>query len=194
MSSVQGPEEIPAGSSRRAEAPAGEVHPSPGEIEGGRGETIPTNTDAGHGTPTGRSVRLGGRTAVLFGILDVAAAAAYLVVLFALIPSRHPWFSALAISVCAILALGGLATTSGRRWGLVAGAAASALLLLSGLAVIWGLVASAAYLYGIYGGFGRGAAFVLIAVNLLVFQLVCWLPSRQLLWTSRLLRRGRAGE
>ena len=121
-----------------------------------------------------------GITAFVFGILDLLAAVAYAGVVFVMIPSRYGWFNLMAAIVCATLVVGGVGMLTRRKRGLFLGAIGSGALLIAGLAVIWGLFASAAYLYGIYGGFGRGAAFV---------ELVCLLPVVQLWWLRRVLAR-----
>jgi hypothetical protein len=116
-------------------------------------------------------------------------AGGYAYLFFVLIPSRHAAFEVAAGVVCVLLAGGGLGLLTGRRRGLLAGVVGAATLLVAGLALIWGLFASAAYLHGIYGGFGRGASVVLLAVVALVFEVVCLVPLIQLVWLRRALRR-----
>jgi hypothetical protein len=132
--------------------------------------------------------------AIPIGLLDLAGAGLYGYLFFGLVPSRHGGFSLLAAVVCAGLALGGIGMLSRKRAGFIIGAVGSALLLLSGLFIILGLATSAAYLSGIYGGFGRGSAVVLVVLCLLVFIVICLLPALQLRWVLKRVRRGTGGK
>ena len=132
------------------------------------------------------------KTAVIFGLLDLAFAAGFVWLFFSVMPNRHLYFDAATGGICALLALGGLGMIAGTPAGLKLGAVGAGATLAGGLAAIWGVLASAAYMSGLYGGFGRGASVALTAIALLVFQVVCTLPVIQLWWIRRALRR-RAG-
>lgn len=122
---------------------------------------------------------------VIYYTLDQLFAIGYVYVVAAVIPNRlasasiHLW----SIPVCMqVLALGTLtARFPGlRRTGWWVAIAGGSLLLLSTILLIARILASAAFLAGVYGAFGQGAAmFALVAVAL-VIELVALLPVVQI--------------
>jgi hypothetical protein len=117
--------------------------------------------------------------------LDQLFTIVYVVVIQKVIPSRlpsatiHLWTIPICTQIMAIGTAGVLIPgwkTKG-RWIAVAGASA---LLLSTIVLIARVLASAAFLAGVYGAFGQAAAtFALVAVAL-VIELVALLPVVQL--------------
>lgn len=134
------------------------------------------------------------RAALVFGVLNLLSGATFSYLFFVVTPSRHGWFTALAVIVCSASLVGGVGMLTRKPWGFLVGKVAACVLLLFGLALIWGLLASAAYLHGIYGGFGQGAAIVLVAIVALVFELVCLLPTFQLWWLRRVAQQRQCGD
>jgi hypothetical protein len=91
--------------------------------------------------------------------------------------------------VIALLALGGVGLLGHFRWARPVAILACALLLSFAIAVVLLLVASSAYLSGIYGSLGRGLSFVTLFVAAVVVEAFALLPLFQLRF---LLRASRA--
>ena len=116
----------------------------------------------------------------LYGTLDLAFAALYAWVGFVFTPGRSTAFNLGLGLVCALLTVAGVGLLAGARWGRIAAIAASSLTLLFAAAVIIALVASSAYLSGIYGTLGKGMAAVCLAIAALVVEAFALLPLFQL--------------
>jgi hypothetical protein len=123
----------------------------------------------------------------LYGVLDLAFAGLYAFIAFFAAPSREWAFPAGVSIVCALLAGAGVGLLLGARWGRQLALVASWTLLGATALVIAALVFSSAYLRGVYGGFGRGAALVCLLFAALVFELGGLFPLFQI----RFLRRAR---
>ncbi len=116
----------------------------------------------------------------LYGALDVAFAALYAWIGFVLAPAHWLPFSVGLAFTCVLLAVGGLGLVFHQRWARPAAIAASIVLLVFAALVILGLVASSAYLRGIYGALGQGMAVMALIVAALVIELFALLPLFQL--------------
>ncbi len=133
------------------------------------------------------------------GALDLGLAALYAAVgLWA--AGRAAWWNAALGVVVLALAAAGIALFVEPRLGRRIALAAHALLLALCATTIALLVASAAYLHGIYGPIGRGLSVVTVALAALVLE-ACGLPALvQLRFLLRddvreaLSGRGRAGD
>lgn len=121
---------------------------------------------------------------LIYFILDEIAVIAYSIVIVKAVPT---WLTSAKLSLWSIpvafqlMALG-MATTwvpslkkQGRRLSIVAGS----LLLLSVFIIIVRLIASAAFLSGVYGAFGKAAASGALVAVALVIELVALLPIVQ---------------
>lgn len=157
-------------------------HSSIGHGSTGHGSTGPSST--GHRStgdegvaPTPPPADRRALTDVLHAVGHLLLAAAYVGVVFVLVPARSPWIRAgavLAAAVALTTAVGLLrGGQRGRRW-----ASIGALLELAFCALVIALLlASAAYLHGIYGGIGEaGVAIALVAAALAV-ELLGLLPA-----------------
>ena len=121
----------------------------------------------------------------LYGALDVAFAALYAWFGFVLTPGRSTTFNLALALVCSLLAGGGVGLLVDARWGrLLARVACWALLAFSAVVVAL-LVASSAYLRGVYGPLGQGMAVMTLLVAALVIEAFALLP----LFELRALRR-----
>jgi len=121
----------------------------------------------------------------LYGALDVAFAALYAWFGFVFTPGRSTAFNLALALVCLLLASGGVGLVADARWGRrLATVACWALLAFSAVVVLL-LVASSAYLRGIYGPLGKGMAVMTLLVAALVIEGFALLPLFQL----RALRR-----
>ena len=121
----------------------------------------------------------------LYGILDLAFAALYAFIAFFAAPSREWAYPTGVTIVCLLLASGGVGLLLGKSWGRLLALVASWTLLAGCALVIVALVFSSAYLRGVYGGFGQGAALVCLLFAALVFEVAGLFPIFQI----RFLRR-----
>jgi hypothetical protein len=115
----------------------------------------------------------------IYGGLDCVFAAVYAIAIWKVIPNRlasasvHMWTFPVAT-----LAMGAGTLLGGRRGWWVAVVAGSAI-LLSTILLIARIVASAAFLAGVYGAFGKAAATFSLVMIALVVELVALLPIVQ---------------
>lgn len=121
--------------------------------------------------------------------IDVALTILYLVLLTGTLKNRH----ASAQAVMYILPLGTIAmavgTGFGRRWGWWLTIAGGAALLVWTVGFILLLLATASYLSGVYGAFGKAASSGALLAVFFVIEAVAFLPALQLKWA--LTRGGR---
>lgn len=116
----------------------------------------------------------------IHGALDLAFAALYAWLGFVVAPGRAlAWNIALA-AVIALLAASGVALVAGLRAARPLAIATHGLLLAFGAVTVALLVAGAAYLRGVYGALGQGAAWVSVVAAALVVELCGLLPIFQL--------------
>jgi len=126
-----------------------------------------------------------GRATRVHGALDLAFAALYGWLGFAVAPSRSLPFRVALAAVIALLAGAGVGLLAERRFGRALALVAHGALLALAATAIAGLVASAAYLRGIYGPLGQGTALVALAVAALLVELCGLLPIAQLRFLLR---------
>jgi hypothetical protein len=116
----------------------------------------------------------------LYGALDLAFAGLYAWLGFRVVPSRSTAFTVALAGVIALLAAAGAGLLARARWGRALGIAASAVLLGFAALVVVGMVASSAYLRGVYGPLGQGMAIVGLLIAALVVEGLALLPIFQL--------------
>jgi hypothetical protein len=116
---------------------------------------------------------------VIYGVLDVVLAVVYAIAIWKVIPNRlpsaaiHLWsFPIASLVIGAGMLLGG---PRGWRIAVVGGS----LVLLSLFLLIVRIVISAAFLAGVYGGFGKAASTFALIMIALVIELVALLPLAQ---------------
>jgi hypothetical protein len=126
-----------------------------------------------------------------FGIVDLALAVLYAFLILRVIPSRSVTFTGVALAASALLAVGGVGMLVQSRLGLVLAAVAAAAMVAATFALVLLLVASAAYLHGIYDGIGQAGAAIAIVAALLVIEVVGLVPALQLVHLWRRRREGR---
>jgi hypothetical protein len=115
----------------------------------------------------------------IYGGLDLAFAAAYAFAIWKVIPNRlasasvHLW----TFPVATLVAGTGMLVGGRRGWwiAVIAGSA----VLLSTILLIARIVASAAFLAGVYGAFGKAAATFSLVMIALAIELVALLPIVQ---------------
>ena len=115
-----------------------------------------------------------------YGALDLAFAALYAWFGFAFTPGRSTAFNVALAAVCALLAAAGVGLVAGARWARPVAVAACSVLLAFAAVVVVLLVASSAYLRGIYGPLGQGMAVMSLLVAALVVEAFALLPLFQL--------------
>jgi hypothetical protein len=122
-----------------------------------------------------------------FGIVDLALAVLYAFLVLRVIPSRSSTFTGVALSASTLLAAGGVGMMVQSRLGLVVAAIAASSMVAATFGLILLLVASAAYMHGIYGGIGQAGSAISILAALLVIEVVGLVPALQLvhLWRRR---------
>ncbi|MEO7730041.1 MAG: hypothetical protein ABIY55_03645 [Kofleriaceae bacterium] len=115
----------------------------------------------------------------IYGVLDLVFAVAYAFAIWKVIPNRlpsaalHLWtFPIATLAIAAGMLLGG---PRGWRIAVVGGS----LVLLSVFLLIVRIVISAAFLAGVYGGFGKAASTFALVMIALVIELVALLPLVQ---------------
>ena len=125
---------------------------------------------------------------LVYGVLDLLAAAIYFSLFTWVVPSRATSFQVVIWLLCLLLAGAGVGMIANRPWGHRLARAASVVMLLACFVLILLLVASAAYLHGIYDGIGQAGSAIALLVAFLSFELVGLLPALQLAYLRRLNR------
>lgn len=116
----------------------------------------------------------------IYGGLDVLFGAVYALVISEIIPNRMPSAAFHLWTLPACVLVMGAGTLLGGRHGWWTAIVAGSALLLSVIVMIVRILISAAFLAGVYGAFGKGAAtFSIVAVALLV-EVVVLLPIVQI--------------
>lgn len=121
----------------------------------------------------------------LYGSLDVGFAALYTYFGFIVAPGRSTAMNLALGLVIALYTIGGVGLLLERRWGRAVAIVASGLSLAFAAVVVLLLVASSAYLRGVYGALGQGIALVSLLVAALVIQGFALLPLFQLRFLLR---------
>lgn len=147
----------------------------------------------GNGVQIRLSTAMGKRStaSTAFGIVDLALAALYAFLILRVVPSRSMTFTVVALAASALLAAGGVGMIVQSRLGLVIAAIAASSMVAATFALILLLVASAAYLHGIYDGIGQAGAALAIIAALLAVEVVGLVPVLQLVHLWRRSHEGR---
>jgi hypothetical protein len=122
-----------------------------------------------------------------FGVVDLALAGLYALLVLRVVPSRSSTFTLVALLASTLLAAGGIGMIVQSRLGLLVAAVAAACMVAATAALILLLLASAAYLHGIYDGIGQAGAALAIIAALLAIEVIGLVPALQLvhLWRRR---------
>lgn len=121
----------------------------------------------------------------LYGCLDLAFAAIYAWIGFVVAPGRSIAFSLALGALIALLAVAGVGLVVGQKWARKLAIAVSIVQLAFAAIVVVLLIASAAYLKGVYGSLGQGIAIVSVLVAALVVEGFALLPIFQLRFLLR---------
>jgi predicted MFS family arabinose efflux permease len=124
----------------------------------------------------------------IYGVLDVVFAALYVVVIFFVAPNRHLWAQLILLALPLFATIMGVGTIVGglvrgrpiaRLWWRLALVGGIGMLVFMVL-VLGLLLASAAFLAGVYGSFGQAAAGGILGACALIVEVVGFLPALQL--------------
>ncbi len=120
------------------------------------------------------------RTLKIFGALDILFGTVYLFSFLYVVPPYSDFFKIPVYGLSILLIAAGIIMISTKKAGFWAGVIAGCGLLLTCLVLLGLLTSSAAYLYGLYGAFGKGATYVTFFVMSLVVTWFGVLPCFQL--------------
>ena len=115
-----------------------------------------------------------------YGVLDLLFAAAYAWLGFRFLPGRSTVINLSLALVIALLTVGGIGMLLGARWGRLLGIVSAAVLLAFSAVMILGMVASSAYLRGVYGPLGKGMAALCLVIAAVFVEGFALLPLFQL--------------
>jgi hypothetical protein len=124
---------------------------------------------------------------------DVVFAAVYVWISRTLIPTSDGSFELLSLGLAAAALAMGVGTLIRRRWAWWVGVVGCGALLLGATLILVGLAMSAAFLAGVYGAFGKGAAALTVIAIALAVELYALLPLFQLGYLLSPSGRQRAG-
>ena len=122
------------------------------------------------------------RSAVVFGLADVATAGLIVLGVFVGLPSRWVPVDIVAIALTAIDLASGVGLLTTAPWATRVARLASVVALAVGLALISALAVTASWLSGVYGPVGLGGAVILALVAALALPYLVVLPVVRLVW------------
>jgi hypothetical protein len=125
---------------------------------------------------------------LIYGVIDLALIALYLYLLLFAAPNRHFWAQLILTLIplfAVVMAVGTVAgafarATSFGKIGWWMGIAGGAGMLVVMVVVLGFLLASAAFLSGVYGAFGKAAAGGILGAMALIVEIVAIVPVLQL--------------
>jgi len=115
----------------------------------------------------------------IYGGLDLAFAVMQALVIWSVIPNRLPSAAFHLWTLPVLMLILGVGTLAGGSRGWWTAIVAGSAVLLSTFLLIVRIVISAAFLSGVYGAFGKGAAMISLVAIALVIELVALLPIVQ---------------
>ncbi len=136
---------------------------------------IPAATAVSGAGPTRRDPR-----PFIYAGLNVVLAAIQLYAVLDVSPNRHTWAQVLLLSLPVTTLLFGVATVIRRPVAWRAAIGLGTLILLVTVVILALLLMSAAFLSGVYGAFGKGAAMGILGAAALIIELVALIPVLQL--------------
>jgi hypothetical protein len=116
----------------------------------------------------------------IYGGLDLLFAVMQALLVWSVIPNRLPSAAVHLWTLPILMMVLGVGTLVGGKRGWWIAILAGSAVLLSTFLVIVRIVASAAFLSGVYGAFGKGAAMLSLVAIALVIELVALLPIVQI--------------
>jgi len=134
---------------------------------------------------TCQEVDMSHKTVRIFGGLDFLFGWLYLLIFIYAVPSFDPTVRILTYVGSIAIIVAGAVMLAGGRVGYWVGVGVAGFLLLLCFALVAMLVAAAAYLYGLYGAFGKGATYVTLFGISLVVAYIGLLPIFQMAYLLR---------
>jgi len=130
---------------------------------------------------------------MIYGVLDLLAAASYLFLFIWVIPSRSAVITTIIVALSVLFGLGGVGMLWNNRWGKLVATFASLAMLAGCLIFIVLIIGSIAYLHGIYDGVGQAGVAIGVIAIFLSFEILGLLPALQLAHLRRVARAVREG-
>lgn len=121
---------------------------------------------------------------IAFGVFDLFVAALVAFGIFVGLPARYWLVDVGAVLVVAVQLGAGVGLLGKFGWADRFARWASRATLAIGLLLVAALAISASYLWGIYGGAGRGGSIILVMVVALIVPYLILLPLAELYWLS----------
>lgn len=125
----------------------------------------------------------------IYAALCLALAIAYLILFRSTIPSKHGLTEAMAYSMIAVMVANAVALMVRHRWSWWVGVIGSGYMVVVCIILFFVLIHSAAFLSGVYGAFGKGAAGMLYLAAALIVEIIGLIPV--LLMKYLMTRAGR---
>ena len=122
------------------------------------------------------------KSRIVFGALDVIAAAILAIGVFLGLPTRWLPVDACSGLLIFLLLVAGVGLLANAAWSETLARIASRVVLVFGLLFFALVASSVSYLYGIYGAVGRGGATLFVLVGALAVPYLFALPVTELLW------------
>jgi hypothetical protein len=115
----------------------------------------------------------------IYGVLSLVCGIAYALGVLIVIPNRLPSAELHLLSIPIFTLMMAVGTLAGQRLGWWVAIVGGSLVLLSTIAIIIRILASAAFLAGVYGAFGKGAAMFALTSVAIIVEVVGLLPICQ---------------
>ena len=116
----------------------------------------------------------------IWGLVDLVYGAVLAAVVLGALPERHLAVDALGCASSLVLVTAGLALVGNAAWAARAARAACTILLVTGVVLLGGIIASIGFLHGIYGAVGELGVAVLCVLAALAVPYFVVLPLLQL--------------
>jgi hypothetical protein len=128
----------------------------------------------------GKDTEVRDRRPIIYGVLDLCFAAVYALTFALVVPNRFASYSLVLWGLVATIAAAGAGTLSRNPRGWLIACVGCGVQLGLTVILLALLVISAAFLAGVYGALGQGAAVLALVFAALVIQLTGLLPAFQL--------------
>ncbi len=120
------------------------------------------------------------RTLRFWAVAEICHAGTLAVAIAALVPWKTPWVNAAFLLYAATKGVGAIGMWRQRRWGWRVGTWSALVALVACAVLTTGLVASWAYLKGVFGDFGRGTSIAALLFASVALQMLGLFPALKL--------------
>ena len=125
----------------------------------------------------------------IYAALCLGLAVVYLILFRSTIPSKHAITQVMAYSMVVVMVANAVALLVRQKWSWWVGVVGSGYMVLVCILLFFVLIHSAAFLSGVYGAFGKGAAGMLYLAAALIVEIIALIPA--LLMKYLMTRAGR---